>query len=184
VRADVAALYVMPNGPYPGLVFECWDEIRNAKHYRSKLRHLCTRQDPECGPRAVEQVQQFGGVLEHPANSKLWEHCALPEPTPHGSHKVYDKHGGFTYEVNQLWWGHPCVKPTWLYFVGVDWKVARAQLILRKNAATLAGTQPTHCVCTGPRQLKRLPVASKNMKKRTPLAFAEWLVSLAASARR
>lgn len=37
--------------------------------------------DVDCAPRAVEQVRQFGGVLEHPAGSKLWEHCRLPQPS-------------------------------------------------------------------------------------------------------
>lgn len=91
---DVAALYVMADGPYPKLVANWYDEKRDAKLYDgpfpvvahppcgpwSKMRHLCTKQDKTCAPRAVEQVRKFGGVLEHPAHSRLWNHCDLPLP--------------------------------------------------------------------------------------------------------
>jgi len=182
----VAALYIDPRGPYPKMKgVDCWDESRDARLYDgphpvvahppcgpwSKLRHLCTKQDASCGPRAVVQVQRFGGVLEHPAFSSLFDHMQLPKPG-----EIGDVHG-WTYHVEQVDWGHPCVKPTWLYIVGVDkWRVARD--IQRQKRR-----DPTHCVCTGPRQLKRLPVASKPMKQRTPPLFAEWLVSLARSVR-
>jgi hypothetical protein len=179
--SDVTALYVMPDGPYPELVFDWWDEERNAKHYNgnnpvvahppcgpwSKLRHMCTRQDPDCGPRAVEQVREFGGVLEHPEHSKLWEHCDLPKPG-----KGSDGYGR-TFLVRQVAWGHPCVKPTWIYCVGINVNLVESGI--------RTGGEPTHCVCTGPGQLKRLPVAHKKLKMRTPRAFAEFLVSLAAS---
>lgn len=91
-----AALYVMPDGPYPALLGteQCWTEERNAKTYSgagpvvahppcgpwSKLRHMCTRQDPTCGPRAFEQVRAAGGVLEHPEHSTLFEHVRAPHP--------------------------------------------------------------------------------------------------------
>ena len=79
MRADVSALYIDPRGPYPALVADCWDEARDAKHYDGpnpvvahppcgpwgRLRFLCKYQDASCGPRAVEQVRAFGGVLEH-----------------------------------------------------------------------------------------------------------------------
>lgn len=34
----------------------------------------------ECAPWAVEQIRRHGGVLEHPAASKLWPEHGLPEP--------------------------------------------------------------------------------------------------------
>ena len=68
-----AALYIDPaRGPYPALLDpdRCWGVDRDAKLYTGpgpviahppcgpwgRLAHLCTRQDPECGTRAVEQV--------------------------------------------------------------------------------------------------------------------------------
>ena len=183
LREDVAALYVDPRGPYPKLVTHWWDETRDARTYAgpwpvvahppcgpwSKLRHLCTQQDATCGPAAVQQVRRWGGVLEHPEHSQLWAHCGLPLPGELGD--------GFgrTHRVEQVAWGHPCVKPTWLYVVGVPDDVVRAGI--------RTGGKATHCVCTGP-GFTRIPVASKPMKRRTPHAFAEWLLDIAAQARR
>ena len=180
----VAALYVDRLGPYPKMQnVDCWDESRNAKLYDgpypvvahppcgpwSKLRHLCTKQDASCGPRAVEQVNKFGGVLEHPAHSLLWRECWLPAPDSDDMGLAFARR--FTLSVNQVSWGHSCAKPTWLYCVGISWRV------LVDGIRT--GGIATHCVCTGPRQRQRLPVATKKAKRLTPPAFAEWLVSLA-----
>lgn len=170
----VAALFVDHRGPYvsmPGV--DAWPISRDAKTYTgsdpvvchpdcgpwSKLRHLCTRQDEECGPIAVDIVRRNGGVLEHPAHSALFDYCGLPKPG-----EFADAYGGSTYYVEQVWWAHPCVKPTWLYLVGIEHQVIGSGLL----EALRSERRPTHCVCTGPRQLKRLPVA-----------FAEWLIALA-----
>lgn len=184
----IAALYIDPRGPYPKLPrVDCWDEKRDAKLYSgpypvvahppcgpwSKTRHLCTKQDPECGKYAVRQVQEFGGVLEHPEHSQLWNWAGLPKPGD-----ATDHHGGRTYLVRQIWWGHPCDKPTWLYVVRVNQRIVMRAI----REAERRGGEPTHCVCTGPRQLKRLPVASKPMKRRTPPWLAATLVEWANAA--
>jgi hypothetical protein len=193
-RRTVAALYIDPRGPYPELDgVDCWDEERDARKYDgphpvvahppcgpwSKLRHLCneaTLATTACGPLAVKQVRALGGVLEHPAHSRLFalgalgRQRSLPLPTD-GT----DSYGGFTLLVNQVAWGHCCAKPTWLYCVGIDRRLALEGI--------RTGGTPTHCICTGPRQLKRLPVASKQLKRRTPPLFAQWLVDLARSAK-
>lgn len=62
---------------------------------------------------AVTVVQQNGGVIEHPAFSKLWHAADLPFP------QSFDKYGGFTLPIYQSWFGHKADKPTWLYFVGL-----------------------------------------------------------------
>lgn len=180
----VSALYIDPRGPYPSMPgVDCWDESRNAMLYDgrhpvvahppcgpwSKLRHLCSKQDPKCGVAAFGQVRANGGVLEQPEFSTLFDFMGAPKPGDVGDE------WGWTYRVEQVDWGHPCVKPTWLYVVGVEKRRVLADIAARPRG------EPTHCVCTGPRQLKRLPVASKPMKRRTPPAFAEWLVSLARS---
>lgn len=36
--------------------------------------------EKELGPWCVEQVRNSGGVLEHPAHSRLWQACDLPRP--------------------------------------------------------------------------------------------------------
>lgn len=180
----IAALYIEERGPYASRAgVDPWPESRDARLYCgphpvvahppcgpwSKLRHLCTRQDPSCGPRAVEQVQAFGGVLEHPEHSSLWDHCSLPRPGA-----AADRCGGQTYRVEQVDWGHKCVKPTWLYVVGVAPQWVAGRLSARRGSGVA-----THCVCTGPRQRIRLPVASKSAKRLTPPLFADLLCDLA-----
>jgi hypothetical protein len=194
----VAALYIDPLGVYPKMPgVDHWDEARDARLYDgphpvvahppcgpwSKLRHLCnaaTMATADCAPRALEQVRRWGGVLEHPAHSLLFQSDA--ELARHMSGRMranyVDAFGGFCYAVNQVEWGHVCSKPTWIYMVGVPGLVANDP---SRFYRPFPNQQPTHCVCTGPRQLKRLPVASKQLKRRTPPLFAQWLVSLARS---
>lgn len=89
----IAALYIDPLGPYPALEgVDCWDESRDARKYDGpdpvvahppcgpwgRLRHLYKGSEHDCAPRAVEQVRRWGGVLEHPAGSLLWEAARLP----------------------------------------------------------------------------------------------------------
>lgn len=178
----VAALYVDPLGPYPKLEsVECWDLSRDARGYEgphpvvahppcapwSRMRWLCKNRSErrDCAIRGVTQVRNNGGVLEHPESSALWSALGLPRP---GKSDQW----GTTWYVRQVAWGHQCVKPTWLYVVGVPDEIVRAGLRF--------GGNPTHCVCSGPGQRREgLKVAHATMRSRSPLAFAEWLVSLA-----
>lgn len=194
LREDVAVLYVDPRGPYPGIVREWFDEARDAKTYAGSLpvvahppcgpwgplRHLNEKQDPSCGPHAVELVRRLGGVLEHPKGSKLWEHCGLPKPGD-----LPDAWGGQTFAVNQCDWGHVARKPTWIYVVGTR----------SFPPAPPPGT-PTHW-CSGfrsstsrnPKHYRQngsavppgIKVASAQQRRRTPVAFAQWLVEVAAN---
>jgi hypothetical protein len=51
----------------------------------------------------IEQVQQWGGVLEQPAHSRLFDH--LPA-------------AGRIVKLDQFWFGLPMKKGTWLWMVG------------------------------------------------------------------
>ena len=68
--------------------------------------------EKELGPFAANQVRRFGGVLEHPKDSKLWAAAGLPVPGQ------VDAYGGWTLPISQHWWGHRAEKMTWLYIVG------------------------------------------------------------------
>jgi hypothetical protein len=176
----VAALYIDLRGPYPAMGVDCYDEQRDAKTYAGpwpvvahppcgpwgRLKFLCKHQDPTCGPRAVEQVRNGGGVLEHPTGSTLWRHCGLPRPGD-----PPDAWGGFTLEVRQVAWGHCCAKPTWLYVVGVPPEIARA--------GVRTGGVETHRVTNGSRGKTHLPRCTALQARLSPPAFAVWLVSLA-----
>lgn len=64
---------------------------------------------------SVIRIRRFGGVLEHPAGSKLWNFMCLPRPGA-----GYDSFGGFSVKINQHDFGFECEKNTWLYIVGID----------------------------------------------------------------
>jgi hypothetical protein len=194
----VAALYIDPRGPYPRLLGAdaCWDEQRDARLYEGpwpvvahppcrnwgSLRHLATADDSDCGPRAVAQVRRWGGVLEHPARSTLFAHCGIPKPG-----ELPDAFGGRTIEVCQIDWGHVARKRTWLYIVGPA-----------EIGPTPPAREPTHW-CSGfrssthasPKRYKTngcavppgIKVCSAQQRRRTPVAFAEWLIDIARRAR-
>lgn len=214
---SIQALYIDPRGPYPALLGpeNCWDIARDARLYNGpwpvvahppcgpwgRLRHLYRGAEHDCAPRAVAQVRAFGGVLEHPANSRLWtnghscqgwkEHCDHCEggdgpccvcgwehlPLP--DHAA-DSHGGYTVAVNQCDWGHVARKATWLYIVGCP----RSELPPFPEPR-----EPTHWISGGRgragKKAKTTPVppgikiCSAQQRRRTPLAFAEWLIAIA-----
>ncbi len=191
---DVAALYVDERGPYPSIPgVDCWDAARDARGYPGplpvvahppcgpwgSLRHMRiddARRDADAalGPVAVAQVRAWGGVLEQPAGSRLWEHCSLPAPGARGRLE-------FSLEVEQVSWGHPARKRTWLFFVGIDRVIA--------EAGVRRGGEPTHWVSGGRTRGKGsgglvppgIKVCSAQQRRRTPPEFADWLVGLARS---
>jgi len=192
----IAALYVDPFGPYFGRAdVDPWDAARDARNYAGPhpvvahppcggysafLRRLYRRRDHDCGAIAVAQVRRFGGVLEQPAHSRLWSRCGLPTVGYRG-----DRYG-FAECVEQVSWGHVARKRTWLYFVGIDRVLVRATL--------RQGGRPTHWVSgrSGARH-GRARYASEHMPagikacsptqaRRTPEAFADWLIALAHTA--
>jgi hypothetical protein len=194
LRTDVSVLYADPRGPYPKLVADVWDEARDAKLYAGpnpvvahppcgpwgRLRHMYRggEGDKLCAPRAVAQVRDFGGVLEHPRYSQLWPAMGLPLPGA-----APDAWGGYTLEVSQCDWGHVARKMTWVYVVGGV-----------ETGPRPATREPTHWISGGrgragkKRNTTPVPpgikVCSAQQRRRTPVAFAEWLIELAAIARR
>jgi hypothetical protein len=184
----VAVLYCDPRGVYSTMSgLDLWDESRDARLYAgphpvvahppcarwSALCHLATQDTADCGPIAVEQVRMWGGVLEHPAGSKLWDWHGLPTPGD-----ATDAYGGRTYEVDQVDWGHVARKRTWLYVVKVD-----QRWVMRKLAARRGSGVITHwCSGGGTGRGKTPPgikVCSAQQRRRTPPAFAEMLVGMA-----
>ena len=186
----VAALYVERGGPYYRLLpsTQCWNEWRDARHYKGpfpvvahppcgpwgRLKGLCTKQNPELGRVAVSQVREFGGVLEHPRFSGLWEDQRLPRPG-----WFLDSCGGWTLEVNQVDYGHRAVKSTWLYIVGISRQVFYDSDLWRNRPERGV---PSHSVTydiassEGKPQLLKL---SSEGARRTPVPFARFLISLA-----
>ncbi len=135
----IAALYVEPAGVYathPGV--DPWDEARDARSYAGpwpvvahppcqrwgRFWHGSTRKphqfklgdDDGCFAAALAAVRNWGGVLEHPADSHAWDAFGLRKPQRNGHGWVQaDDHGGWTCYVEQGHYGHISRKGTWLY---------------------------------------------------------------------
>ena len=138
----VAALFVESNGPYAGLDgVEVWDEARDARTYAgphpvvahppcarwSVLAGLVEsrggakkREDDGCFTACLAAVRNYGGVLEHPAQSAAWRWFGLNQPPSCGGWVNADWLGGWTCCVAQRNYGHRARKRTWLFAVGCE----------------------------------------------------------------
>lgn len=173
MRSDVTALYVDATGPYPFIVSNWFDEKRDALTFEGPgpvVAHPpCARwgalrnlprvskgvDDRHLAVAAAKQVRSYGGVLEHPAWSSLWDHQGMPRPG-----RFPDAFGGWTLEVDQGRFGHQAPKKTWIYVVGATFEEASAI--------------PRPRIATG-----RVEALSRKARRLTPIHFAEWLVDLA-----
>jgi hypothetical protein len=134
----IAALYVETDGAYfnlPGV--DPWDVRRDARLYDGpypvvahppcerwgRFWHGSTRKphqyqlgdDGGCFFAALQAVRNFGGVLEHPADSHAWNHFHIRKPKRGEGWVQADRYGGYTCYVEQGHYGHFSRKPTWLY---------------------------------------------------------------------
>lgn len=184
----VAALYVETGGHYFGLDdVDPWDEERNALLYLGPYPVVT---HPPCqrwghfwfgstspnykGPRyekpgmdnglfkaALAQVRYYGGVLEHPAQSRAWKHFGLNTPPKAGGWVRADNCGGWTATVYQGHYGHRAPKATWLYAVGID---------------------PLPELIWGPSQKQgRVQNMCRRERRQTPIPFRDLLLDMARS---
>lgn len=117
---------------------------------------------------AIDKVRRYGGVLEHPAGSKLWPTLGLPAPGKR------DAFGGWTLPIHQHWWGHRAQKKTKLYIVGCD-PADIPDMPMRLD-------YPTHVIGDVGRSGKgKRPEISKDEREHTPPDLAKWLAELAKS---
>lgn len=200
----IAALYVADDGPYVNRPdVDAWTIARDAREYDgpfSVVAHPpCERwgrywgggpsakvkrrkgADAGCFYSALWAVREFGGVLEHPAHSYAWDRFGIDEPTP-GFGWSSTECGGYVCQVEQGHYGHRARKATWLYAVKCDlpefiWGKSTGERLdegfhskAERDAARAAGRKP----------IKRL---SKRECVHTPNAFAEILISMAATVR-
>jgi hypothetical protein len=181
----IAALYVQTGGVYFGRDnVDPWDEARDARLYDgpwpvvshppcrtwSVMRNFSRLQPgmPEhaeeqaLGLHAVAQVRKFGGVLEQPAKSGLWQAANIPASGKADAH-------GFSFEAPQFWWGHRARKNTWFYIVGCRPRdMPRMPLAMGSGGFVVSR-------CKG----KRNPLISRRERSATPPAMADWLIELA-----
>jgi hypothetical protein len=152
----VAALYVEPKGCYvaaPGV--DAWDEARDARKYAGphpvvahppcqrwgRFWHGSTRKphqyqlgdDGGCFRAALAAIRRYGGVLEHPADSRAWDVHGMTKPPRAGGWVKVDPPAERN-DVPQEWkddcnmwtccvyqghYGHPSGKATWLVTAGI-----------------------------------------------------------------
>lgn len=136
----IAALFVETGGAYFGLPgVDPWDEPRDARKYAgphpivahppcqrwgrfwhgstAKPHQFKMGDDGGCFESALEAVERFGGVIEHPADSHAWDAFGMFKPERSGGWRAARK--GWTCCVYQGHYGHFSGKPTWLYAVGL-----------------------------------------------------------------
>jgi len=114
---------------------------------------------------AVQQLRQWGGVLEHPAGSTLWDDQSLPKPG-----EPADAFGGWTFPAPQKWWGHKAEKASWFYIVGLEpFDLPIVPLVLG-DAAYVVQSRKRH---------DYRPHITKAEREHTPPALAAWLVEIA-----
>jgi hypothetical protein len=121
--------------------------------------------DKELAVIAVGWVRQYGGVLEHPKGSQLWPYMSLPVGMG------VDEYGGYSLCVDQSWWGHEARKPTMLYIVGCP-QSQLPDIPIRFDAIQKVVSAST-------KKGGSLPEVSKKNRSATPVALAEWLVTVA-----
>lgn len=177
----VSALFVRKDSVYKGLGIDCWDIGRDALKWPggnpgifhppcrkwSRMHGFSTAPDEEkrLALWAVEQVQQWGGVLEHPASSGLWAACDLP------FNGGIDGFGGFIISVNLHWFGFPAEKKTYLYVVGCRMQDMPAHP-LSFDAVTKVAINSRASRKTGKKEIP------KSMRDKTPVAMATWLMEI------
>lgn len=173
----VSVLCVHSNSVYKGM--ECVDAFDQARDVRSFMGGTPVVAHPPCrawsaytahqakpapgekelGLLCADWLRSEGGVLEHPAHSRLFAAAGLPMPG--------ERRGDLcTILVLQAWWGYPMRKATWLCFSRV-----------RLNRLDIPYQEHDSRAGLGDR--RRQQVMSKNQRAATHPAFAEWLVSAA-----
>jgi hypothetical protein len=172
---NVAALFVRRTSHYkamPGV--DCYDEDRDALTWPggvpavfhppcrlwSRLAHHvkdAPAHELALGLWSVAMCRRFGGVVEHPKDSRLWSATGCM------SAGVRDPFGGVLVTLEQGWFGHRAPKETALYIVGAP----------APDLSAFVFTAPAP---------GRVMNMCKAEREATPLPFAELLVDLARQA--
>jgi hypothetical protein len=186
----VAALFVETGGCYFGLPdVDPWDIERDAMNYAgpypvvahppcdrwhmlSAVNHkrwgFRINEDGGVFAFALAAIRKWGGVLEHPAQSRAFRFHYIPKPTSRGWQRTFD--GDWITEVDQAAYGHRAKKTTWLVYHGEA----------PPPALNWAHAKGTHQIGSFDRLL---PVMAKREALATPDAFRDLLLAIARNAR-
>lgn len=173
----VAVLCVAARSAYHQIAdVDCFDMRRDVKTFRGGMPVVahppcrawsayCAHQakpapgEKALGPLCVDWLKKCGGVLEHPAHSRLFGYCGLPRPGESDGEL-------WTVAVWQAWWGYPLRKQTWLCFSGVPKRRVKFPFVLHAFGA----------------DRRREQLMSKAQRSATHPSFAEWLITNARGA--
>jgi len=189
----IAALFVESEGSYSGLEFidlwpidrdarlyngdlpvvahppcQLWGKMANVNYSRWGGDHNKPGNDKGCFKSALDSVNKYGGVLEHPAQTYAWKEHGIEKPekgkwTDHGDYWVC--------EVWQSAYGHRANKATWLYYVGkvppldLDWNMTKG--------SHQVGFQDKRG------KARNKPTLSNKEANSTPVSFRDALINLA-----
>ena len=198
----IAALFVETNGAYfglPGVI--PWDELADARRYPgtypvvahppcarwgnywfgspSSPKRFTMGDDGGCFQSALESVRRFGGVLEHPRNTRAFARFGIERP-PTDSWGYAGDGIGFVTEVEQGHYGHAARKATWLYAAHCNlfplrWGPSQPGKTRTASGYHSAGRSKT----TGRRSGGMLETLSKRERAATPPEFRDMLLALA-----
>jgi hypothetical protein len=175
----VAALCVARRSVYHQLAdVECFDSARDVRSFEGGMPVVChapcgpwsaycahqsraSAELKELGPLCASWLAECGGVLEHPAHSRLFDFCYLPKPA--GGLRIRRRGELWSIEVDQAWWGYNQTKTTWLCFSGVEPREITLPLRLHEPKG----------------DRRRQQVMSHNQRAATSPALAQWLVDVA-----
>lgn len=99
-----------------------------------------------------------------------------------------DSYGGRTFRIDQVWLGHKCRKPTWIYVCPTrrerhtenamgGW-VERVEALIHSAWISGRDNPVTRRICSGPR-MRHVTVASRRVRVLTPEPFARLLIRIA-----
>jgi len=180
-------------GPHPVVAHPPCERWGRFWHGSPRTPHQFRLGDDDgCFSAALAAVRRWGGVLEHPADSRAWAFHGLPAPPrcggwqscgDHDQEDVCDASGGWTCRVEQGFYGHPARKATWLYACHVDlpalrWGAGEQRLdpvMLERHGYEYARRVGMVAMAGGKRK--------KEIRNATPLEFRDLLLSIARTAR-
>lgn len=182
----VSALYVRKDSVYKSLGVDCWDIERDARHWPGGnpiIAHPPCRAwgklsafahprpgEKELAIKSIELIRKWGGVLEHPAASRLWLFMKLPKPG------AKDEYGGFSICIDQFWFGHKAQKKTLLYICGCS-QNDLPPIPIRFDAIThVIGFNKKNKFGRVDKTKKEVTRAER---EHTPIELAKWLISVA-----
>jgi len=159
------------NGPHPVIAHppcQLWGSLAAVNFKRWGGEHNRPGNDGGCFASALQSIDRWGGVLEHPAKTRAFAAHDIPSPEGHGWQAIT---GAWVCEVWQSAYGHRANKATWLYYKG-----SNPPFALRWDRPV-----GTHQIGFQDQRGKsrNKPTLSKREANATPIEFRDELIRLA-----